>query len=386
MAIHEIYSNKNAIRVCGNNTYYKKFFTADSLADVDEMNTHGKGFLRHPAGTAVLCFEDSTVYVLTRDDNPYGEVNDEENAEFIPMGDGVTPQQLQEALATKQDLLTAGTGIGITEDEIRVTYGEDSYDDTPAFDGTMDQHAHTGLGTIYWGYAANDGDDPITEDDYLKVVADASGEGLTFSDFTDGDAYQQAVVTLSGMLPSDPPATMQYGSGVNCHGLYVSEDLSSVYLVSDAAGTEQTEPAFVLGLATVNGEAVIVILSNTNYVESGTYTVTKGTPPLKIPNTALDFSVVSKKPSVLVRTAPTAITLADNTEYYLTNVSDLSVTYPSGRFESWIRLTTATSGTVTIELPTSQYIGTAPTFGNGETWEISIKDGVVAAAKVGDET
>lgn len=89
-------------------------------------------------------------------------------------------------------------------------------------------------------------------------------------------------------------------------------------------------------------------------------------------------------PTVAEQTEPTATTLADNTEYYLTNVSDLSITYPSGRFESWIRLTTATSGTVTIELPTSQYIGTTPAFGNGETWEISIKDGIVAAVKVGD--
>lgn len=297
---------------------------------------------------------------------------------------GVTPQQLEEALATKQNLLTAGTGIGITDDEIRVTYGEDSYDDAPAFNGTMDQHDYSGFGSMYWGYAANDGDDPITEDDYLKIDADASGEGLTFIDFANGDAYQQAVVTLIGMLPSAPTATMQYGIGVNCHGIYVAEDLSSVYLVSDAAGTEQTEPAFVLGLATINGEPVIAILGNTNYVESGTYTVTKGTPPLKIPITALDFSVVAKKTSVTEQTAPTAITLADNTEYYLTNVSDIDIAYPSGRFESWISLTTATSGTVTIELPTSQYIGTAPTFGNGETWEISIKDGVVAAAKVGD--
>lgn len=96
------------------------------------------------------------------------------------------------------------------------------------------------------------------------------------------------------------------------------------------------------------------------------------------------LTLKSDKSAVTELAAPTSLTLADNTEYYLTNVSDLSITYPSGRFEAWIRLTTATSGTVTIELPTSQYIGTAPTFGNGETWEISIKDGVVIAQKVGD--
>lgn len=82
------------------------------------------------------------------------------------------------------------------------------------------------------------------------------------------------------------------------------------------------------------------------------------------------------------QSAPTAITLADNTEYRLTNVANLTLTYPQGDFEVWVRLTTAASGTVTITLPTSQYIGEAPTFGNGETWEVSIKDGVVIAQKV----
>lgn len=91
-------------------------------------------------------------------------------------------------------------------------------------------------------------------------------------------------------------------------------------------------------------------------------------------------------PSVVSQTAPSSLTLADNTEYYLTNVSDLSITYPSGNFECWISLSTAASGTVTITLPTSEYIGSAPEFGNGETWEISIKNGVVVAQKVGDGT
>lgn len=94
------------------------------------------------------------------------------------------------------------------------------------------------------------------------------------------------------------------------------------------------------------------------------------------------------KPTVITQTAPTAITLADNTEYYLTDVADLTLTFPTGNFECWIRLSTAASGTVTVTIdPSKQYIGTAPSeFLAGETWEISIKNGVVAAAKVGDGT
>lgn len=81
-------------------------------------------------------------------------------------------------------------------------------------------------------------------------------------------------------------------------------------------------------------------------------------------------------------TSGTNITLADNTEYRLTNVNTLTLAYPQGNFEVWMRLIIADSGTVTITLPTSEYIGDAPNFANGETWEMSIKDGVVIANKV----
>lgn len=87
------------------------------------------------------------------------------------------------------------------------------------------------------------------------------------------------------------------------------------------------------------------------------------------------------KPSEV--TSGTSITLADNTEYRLANVTTLTIAYPSGNFECWMRISTASSGTITITLPTSQYIGDAPTFGNGETWELSIKDGYIIANKVG---
>lgn len=86
-------------------------------------------------------------------------------------------------------------------------------------------------------------------------------------------------------------------------------------------------------------------------------------------------------------TAGTEITLADNTEYRLTDVTTLTLTYPTGNFECWLKLTFAASGSVTVTLPTgTRYIGSAPSFANGETWEMSIKDGVVIAQKVGDGT
>lgn len=91
------------------------------------------------------------------------------------------------------------------------------------------------------------------------------------------------------------------------------------------------------------------------------------------------------KPSQV--TSGTTITLADNTEYRLTDVTTLTLTYPTGSFECWMSLTFAESGNITVTLPAgTKYIGTAPDFKNGETWEMSIKDGVVIAQKVGDGT
>lgn len=81
------------------------------------------------------------------------------------------------------------------------------------------------------------------------------------------------------------------------------------------------------------------------------------------------------------------ITLADNTEYRLTDVTTLTLTYPTGNFECWMRLNFAASGDITVTLPAGTgYIGTAPDFKNGETWELSFKDKILAAQKVGDGT
>lgn len=81
------------------------------------------------------------------------------------------------------------------------------------------------------------------------------------------------------------------------------------------------------------------------------------------------------------------IALADNTEYRLTDVTILTLTYPTGNFECWMRLNFAASGDITVTLPAGTgYIGTAPDFHNGETWELSFKDKILAAQKVGDGT
>ena len=96
---------------------------------------------------------------------------------------------------------------------------------------------------------------------------------------------------------------------------------------------------------------------------------------------------VAVKPATQLLTTTGTGFLLDNTEYRLTDVTTLALNYPTGDFECWMRLTFAASGDITVTLPTgTRYIGTAPDFKNGETWEMSIKDGVVIAQKVGDGT
>lgn len=87
-------------------------------------------------------------------------------------------------------------------------------------------------------------------------------------------------------------------------------------------------------------------------------------------------------------TAQVSATLADNAEYRMTGLQTLTVQYPEdAKIECWMRLSFAASGDITVTLPAGTgYIGTAPDFKNGETWELSFKDKVLAAQKVGEGT
>ena len=76
------------------------------------------------------------------------------------------------------------------------------------------------------------------------------------------------------------------------------------------------------------------------------------------------------------------VALADNTEYTGTNLSTVTFTYPQGNFECYMSLSFASSGTITVTFPTSQYIGNVPTFENGKTYEISVRNGVIVAGEV----
>lgn len=99
---------------------------------------------------------------------------------------------------------------------------------------------------------------------------------------------------------------------------------------------------------------------------------------------SVDFAV-QPATQLITATGGGDITLADNTEYRLTDVTPLNLSYPTGNFECWMRLSFAESGDITVTLPAdTEYLGATPNFKNGETWELSFKDKVLVAQKVGD--
>lgn len=77
------------------------------------------------------------------------------------------------------------------------------------------------------------------------------------------------------------------------------------------------------------------------------------------------------------------ITVEDNTEYTATEpITNLVITYPETDFICSFNFALAESGNITIDLPESKYIGEIPTFANGETWELNIKNGIVVGGLV----
>ena len=77
------------------------------------------------------------------------------------------------------------------------------------------------------------------------------------------------------------------------------------------------------------------------------------------------------------------ITVEDNTLYVAkTDITSLTIIYPNTDFICSLEFAIVNEGNVTITLPESKYIGGVPSFANGESWEINIKNGVVVGGKV----
>ena len=147
-----------------------------------------------------------------------------------------------------------------------------------------------------------------------------------------------------------------------------------------------------LDAETVQGKDVIAALDNKSNVghkhsaadiTSGTLSVSRGgTGTTSLSSLAANIRgyIISE----VTGSGTITCTLADMTEYRYTNVTRLTLSYPSGNFECWIRITVRTSGTATVSFPSgTTYIGNVPTsFAAGKTYEISIKDKIAVIAEV----
>ncbi|MBR6572202.1 MAG: hypothetical protein IKK77_00585 [Clostridia bacterium] len=88
------------------------------------------------------------------------------------------------------------------------------------------------------------------------------------------------------------------------------------------------------------------------------------------------------KPKKVIFNNNATLTLENNAMYVAeTPINDLTIIYPQTDFICSIDFTIAGEGTVSIALPTSRYIGAIPSFENGTTWELNIKNGIVVGGK-----
>ena len=77
------------------------------------------------------------------------------------------------------------------------------------------------------------------------------------------------------------------------------------------------------------------------------------------------------------------IAVKNNSTYTASGtINTLTVKYPATNFICSIYFTLADNGEINITLPQSKYVGSIPVFANGETWELNIKNGIVAGGRV----
>ena len=104
--------------------------------------------------------------------------------------------------------------------------------------------------------------------------------------------------------------------------------------------------------------------------------------PTNVSQLVNDEGYAKKERAITIADGET-ITVSDNTTYVaLGEINNLTVIYPNTSFLCSLHFTLASDGNITITLPESSYIGGTPEFANGETWELSIKNGVVVGGKV----
>lgn len=129
------------------------------------------------------------------------------------------------------------------------------------------------------------------------------------------------------------------------------------------------------GSVTVDGVTYVYSPSDTDYF----------VPDNTVSGSELTTALATKqdKTASVTLTDGSTTALADNTEYSGTDITTLTFTFPNEDFESYISITTASSGTIAITFPNNvKWIGEEPSYENSAQYEFSVKNGVVVAGVV----
>lgn len=175
------------------------------------------------------------------------------------------------------------------------------------------------------------------------------------------DSAYSVLIKVGPGLFKDLPWTSALAADV-----YNWAKMPELYIEQIGVGNSIIDIEFVITEAHPNG-ALVITKGDLNAV-TAQY--------LKDDTSELHIIDIATEPAV-VTGGSGSYSLEDNTEYRLTNVANVEFLYPDGNFEVWIKIIFTESGSISASFPSgTQYIGNIPVFNNGETWEISIKDGV----------
>ena len=198
-----------------------------------------------------------------------------------------------------------------------------------------------------------------------EKVTKIEGKGLSTNDYTTAEK-----IKLAGIAEEATNFSGDYNDLINKPTIPSINGLASeTYVNNKIAGLVNSAPETLDTL----GELAIAFKENKDMVSVLDGAIT----------TKADIKDLEPLIKKIVTSVTSPLILDDNTEYHLTNVSSLTFSSPPGNFEVWMNLSFASSGAINVVWPAEmQYIGSFPTFKNGETWEISIKDNVAICWRI----
>lgn len=261
------------------------------------------------------------------------------------------------AIEGKQDTLTAGENIDITDNVISVPRDvtleniQSPSDNTAINIGSNPGQTRDNIYLTAWGYNSNaqismEGADSDNEASSIDIhsygYSDASmqlrGGGETRKSQVDitASGWTDSAIKLKGGTQSDEKATMMFTANGQT-------EVAEIQM----RGGDDTHPSYV------NIDSEVFTYKDNN---------------------------ISVDPTTQSFSNNASLTLVDNTIYTASEaINVLTILGSTGT--SVVSFNTATSGTITVTLPQSIIFADTPTFNNNEHWEIAVRNGYAVFTK-----